>query len=860
MTRSHRFDRYELHVDTRELVNADGRKLRLGARAVSLLCALIERRGEAVGKDALLHAVWPDAPVEENNLPVQVAALRKLLGRHAIGTVPGRGYRLALPVSGPQAAAAQPESSAVAQRRASLPPSTMGALLGRDSDLAELRAMLSEHKVVTVTGSAGVGKTTLALAAAHACGAALRDGVVWVDLTPIASAALVPRLVAQALRIEATDDDAMLAALAGALRRRELLLVLDNAEHVLAGVAPLVRALAASSTALRLLVTSQVPLKVDGERVFRLEPLSVPHADAAPEQALGHGAVALFVDQAQAVERRFALTPRNTPRVIDICRRLDGLPLGIKLAAARVHLFGVEGLAARLSHRLELLRGAAQDVPERRRSLSAALAWSHSLLSAPAQALLRRLGVFAGGFTLELAATVGADAQLDRWGVEDALEELVDHSLVAIDAREPPRYHLLESVREYALQLLAEAGEEHEVRRRHAQAVQALFAAFEEAYFTPELIEIEYSTAHTAEIDNLRAALNWCLAHDGALGVAILSVVAIFFESMGLRREERMWHDQFAPFVSKDGVPALTLACFRMRRSLVVLQARDRAAVELAASAADTFRSLGETVRLYFTLCYAAISSYNFLSVEAARKVLDELTAIEMPTWAPRLRSHGALAAGVVLQAEGRFDEALRTMKKANALTREAGEDPGYGPANLAFLYLQAGDMEGAISMAREALAGSKRGYEVAEAIALSTLALALLFSGRHGQARQPIADFFAVCEDKSIWERVHIAADVFALFAAGEGRYRTAAQLLGFSDHAYASIGNRSLSFARAHEQAKTAVERQLDTATIDACRAAGAGLGIPEVLALTLQTPDSDSTSPHAEQPLRGSAERQE
>src|SRR5205814_5860713 len=177
---SHRFDRFELHVDSRELVMSDGRRQRLGARAVSLLCTLIERGGEAVSKEALLRTVWPDGLVEENNLAVQVAALRKLLGRHAIGTVPGRGYRLTLPVGSAPAVAlpAEPaEPAALAPHGAGLPPAVPGALLGRDSDLAELLDMLAQNKVVTVAGCAGVGKTTLALAAGLAHGAALRDGV-----------------------------------------------------------------------------------------------------------------------------------------------------------------------------------------------------------------------------------------------------------------------------------------------------------------------------------------------------------------------------------------------------------------------------------------------------------------------------------------------------------------------------------------------------------------------------------------------------------------------------------------------------------------------------------------------------------
>ncbi|HEX6704060.1 MAG TPA: winged helix-turn-helix domain-containing protein [Albitalea sp.] len=830
---SYRFGRFELQVEERLLLG-DDRRLRLGARASALLLALIERRGEAVSKEALLQRVWPHAPVDDNKLEVQVAGLRKLLGRHVIGTVPGRGYRLAVDVQMPQPAAAPGKGTGPAGL-----PSPAGALLGRSHELAELLRQLQSQRLVTVTGAAGIGKTMLAQAAARAHGATLRDGVVWVDLSPIAGPDLVVNLVAQTLHIEAAADT-LFATVVAQLRRRELLLVLDNAEHVPQAVGALAGALAAAAD-VHVLITSQAPIKIDGELVFRLDPLSVPEPDATPEQAQAHGAVALFVDQATAVERHFALTPQNTARVIELCRRLDGLPLAIKLAAARMHLFGVDGLAARLSHRLDLLKRAAPDVPPRQRSLSAALSWSCNLLSAQAQTVLRRLGTFVGGFSAALAAGVAGDAQLDRWTIEDALEELLDHSLVVADRDEPARYRLLESVRAYALQLLDAAGEAHAVRRRHAQALQTLFAALDEAQWNPGVVKVPSLTPCAAEIGNLRAALDWCFEHDGALGVAILSVVGVYFEVVGLMSEGRMRCEQFAPFAVENTVSALTSAAFCTVRASLLVNNDNRAGVVLAQSAADSFRALGDTVRLQRALLYSLNMSCKAISREAGRRVLDEMMAIEDPTWPPRMRLETLTAASIVLHAEGRHEEALKTQEKSIALARQAGLDPGFGPANLAYSYLEAGHAERAISMAREALSAQARGFGDADTLALAILTLALLFSGRSEEAHGPVARFFEVCEDKQSWNVVRVFADVLALFAASEGRCHTAARLLGYSDHIRAELGNRAPALARAREQAIATVARSLDPTTIESCRAQGAKLGVEAVVALTRQTDDS-------------------
>jgi len=466
-----RFDGFELDTSER-LLYRDGQPVGLGARAIALLTALLGRPGRLVTKAELLDRVWPGLVVEENNLQVQVSALRKVLGAHMIVTVPGRGYRFVqavqsdtpVMVDSPAATAAARASRqqrawhthAAAEALSVLPPQT-ARLLGRERELASLDALLPAP-LITVVGPSGMGKTALALAAAHRWQADRADGSAWVDLSALTDPAQVVTAVAQGLGLTMSPDRAS-AALVDALHAMEVLLVLDNAEQVLPAVAELAAAILRQAPGVRLLVTSQVPLKVAGERVFRLEPLSVPAPETSLREALSHGAIELFIDQVRALDRHFELQPTQLAEVIQLCQRLDGLPLAIKLAAARVPLLGVTGVLKRLDERFQLLARQQVGVPDRHQTLQAALDWSHALLEPAEQAMFRRMAVFSGSFPLSLVSILGQPGPhgeaLDEWRVLDTLGTLADRSLVLVEGGEQPRYRLLDSVREYALIKLA---------------------------------------------------------------------------------------------------------------------------------------------------------------------------------------------------------------------------------------------------------------------------------------------------------------------------------------------------------------------------------------------------------------------
>lgn len=523
---AYRFGHFRLLPARRQLLAGD-LPVKLGSRAFDLLQVLVERRDRTVGKHELMQLVWPSLVVEENNLQVHIVALRKLLGHPAIATVPGRGYRFTLPVSVDGDEATAPATAG---------PAAAPTLFGRDDDLRTLNRLLDDHAVVTVAGAGGIGKTRLAQGVAADRLSREPDGVWWVELAPLSDPALVPGAVARALGLALENAPDALPAVLAALRGRSALIVLDNAEHLLDGVAAFIGALRQGAAGVRLLVTSQEVLRTSDEQVFRPGPLALP-VDDDLAAAQTSGAVALFVARAQAADPRFRLDDSNRAAVVDICRRLDGIPLAIELAAARVPLLGVAGLRARLDERFHVLTAGARAVLRRHQTLRAALEWSHALLSDGERVVFRRLGVFAGGFTIEAAQALAEDDMIDGWDVLEQLGGLVDKSLVVADDGNVPRYRLLETSRLYALERLAEAGETDPWLRRHAGDCMALAEA-QDAAIVGHGQGADAVAALDRERDNLLHALNWCdQAGDddaAAIGLRLAAALRYYWPSCAL--------------------------------------------------------------------------------------------------------------------------------------------------------------------------------------------------------------------------------------------------------------------------------------------------------------------------------------
>jgi predicted ATPase/DNA-binding winged helix-turn-helix (wHTH) protein len=540
------FGRFQVLPDRRELL-ADGQPIRLGGRAFDVLMALIAGRGAVVGKQALIARVWPGRIIEDNSLAAQIAALRAALGaeRALIRTVSGRGYQFTGEIRALAGSLEQGVArTATAEPTSVLPltnaPKPVSELIGREEELGEILNLVATHRLVTVTGAGGIGKTTLALAVARELRPHFADGVWLAEFSALADPGLVPATVAAAVGLQ-LGGEASAQRVAQALAGRRLLLLLDTCEHVIAAAAAMAEAILGAGSALHILATSREQLRAGGERVYPVRPLAVPAGDiAADDDPLRYGSVQLFIERARAAEPHFAPDRRLITMIAAVCRRLDGVPLAIELAAARAAALGIEALAARLDDRFRLLTGGRRTALPRHQALRATLDWGYELLSEPERMILRCLAVFAGPFSLEAAAAIAVSPELSVPDVIEGLTSLVAKSIVVANTVEATaRYRLLDTTRAYALDKLAESGESVAVARRHAEFYRDLFVRGEANAATRPTDE--WLADHIPITDNLRAALDWAFSANGdaSIGLALTAAAVPLWIHLSLMEECR---------------------------------------------------------------------------------------------------------------------------------------------------------------------------------------------------------------------------------------------------------------------------------------------------------------------------------
>src|SRR6266851_3242652 len=542
------FGRFRVLPHRRELL-ADGRPLELGGRAFDVLMVLIEASGAVVSKDALMKRVWPDRIVEENSLQAQISALRRTFAadRDLIRTIAGRGYQFtgvirtisAWPDA--QATAGIPQPTPMPSRPPTNLPEPVSELIGRDAELDEILDLSASHRLVTLTGAGGIGKTRLGFAAARRLLPKFADGVWAIDLAPLSDPELVPVTVAAALGLELASGMASPLSVANALRSKQLMLVLDNCEHVVDAAARMAESLLRANPAARVIATSREPLRVAGERIYPVPPLAVP-AEGSPdgEDPLRYGAVRLFVERARAAAPSFSPDARGAAAIAGICRRLDGIPLAIELAATRAAALGIDGLAAGLDDRFRLLTGGRRTALARHQTLRGTLDWSYELLTEPERVVLRRLAIFAGGFSLEAAGAVTAGPGVAPSEVADGVSGLVAKSLVAAEIDGAiARYRLLDTTRAYALEKLGDSGELEAIARHHAEFCRALFDRAETEWEARPAAE--WLAEYGRQIDNLRAALDWAFSPggDASIGVALTAAAVPLWLQLSAVEESR---------------------------------------------------------------------------------------------------------------------------------------------------------------------------------------------------------------------------------------------------------------------------------------------------------------------------------
>ncbi|VVP90884.1 hypothetical protein PS918_03222 [Pseudomonas fluorescens] len=535
------FGPYRIYPGQRLVLEAD-QPLRLGRRAMDILLILLEHAGNVVSKQQLIARVWPDTVVEEINLRVHMAALRKALGDGQAGqryiiTVAQRGYSFVAPYAVEHIEPRPPRDAA--ESIGHNLPLRRTRLIGRQTLVDHLVTQLPRQRFITLVGPGGIGKTTVALRVAEHLIGRYRDGIRLLDLAPINDPLMITGHLAALLDLSLHDDEP-LNSLALFLRERQMLLVIDNCEHLLDHVALLCESLLRGAPLVHILATSRESLRAEGEFVQRLESLDCPPPIAVLDraQALSFSALQLFVERATTSHDSFELSDAELPLLIDICRRLDGIPLALELAAAQVASLGLGGLLAQLQDSFRLLPHGSHTNMGRHQTLRATLDWSFELLSACEQTCLRRLGVFRGGFTLASAAAVIVGEHIEPREVFGSITQLVAKSLLSVDVGdEEVFYRLLDTTRCYALEKLDQAAELPGTRERHAERCLALMQqAQNEWEQTPTALWIE---RYARSLEDIRAALDWGLNAQGpqTLAIRLTAASAPLWQELSLPRE-----------------------------------------------------------------------------------------------------------------------------------------------------------------------------------------------------------------------------------------------------------------------------------------------------------------------------------
>ena len=603
-------------------------------------------------------------------------------------------------------------------------PVPLSPFVGREREIAAIRALLFDPSVrlLTLTGPGGVGKTRLALRVASDAAAAFADGAAFVDLAPIRRPDHVAPVIGQTLGIRGEPRQTAMEALRAALRDRHLLLILDNFEH-LTPAAALTTELLMTCPRLMMLATSRTPLRVAGERLYPTPPLTLPPAragGAAPsaDEIARSDAAALFIQHVQAADPEFRLTDADAGTIAAICRRLDGLPLALELAAARTRIFSTRTLLERLDHRLPLLTSGPRDAPERQRTLGSTIAWSYDLLAPPERALFRRLSVFAGGFTLAAAEHVHATLPMDAVGAQgvdgsplDLVASLVDQNLLRREngPDDAPRFTMLETIREYGMERLAERGDEAAAREAHAAYCLTLAERAE-----PELVGGEqdaWVALLEAEMPNLRVAFNWLRDRgDAARALRLAGALSLFWTLPHLMEEGRAWLEIAVALPGADHAPAPLAKALNAIGVVGHWQgdfARIIAALEQAiALRRDLGDELGEAEAVG-NLANALIETGDLDRAEALyAECLPVYRAWDMRYWVVET----LLQLGIIVGARGNYDRAADIHAEALALARRLPGQPKVPDALLllGWTHVLRGDLPGACAAYAEVMTESR--------------------------------------------------------------------------------------------------------------------------------------------------------
>ena len=698
----YRFAHFELQPNERRLL-ARGEAVALGPHAFDLLVMLVERRGQLVGKDELLARVWGKVVVEENTLQVHVSTLRRVLGRDAIATVSGRGYRFVYDVVDAASGTSAPPKNNL--------PHALTSFVGREKELGDLERLLGLTRLLTLTGSGGCGKTRLAIELARQQFHGYPGGAWLVQLAALGDPALLPQTVATVLDIQEKTGVVLVDTIAEVLGSRPLLLVLDNAEHLIDACAQLAETLLQRCARLVIVVTSRERLRITGEATYRVPSLSVPNEESpvTPESIAACEAPRLFIERARLQNPRFAVTEENATALASICRRLDGIPLAIELAAPRVRSMSMEEVSKHLDQRFELLTEGSRTALPRHRTLRSLIDWSHDLLSEREAAILRRLSVFAGGWTLEAAERVCVGAPVASTEVLDLLTSMVDKNLVVADERAgETRFGLLETVRHYARDRMGESAEAARVDALHLAHFVAMAEQSQQALKGPE--QRTWLQRLDSEHDNVRAALARTGVVDGDVvgGLRLAAAMFPYWSIRGLLSEARSWLDKVLA-ASTDNADALEAERAKTLYAvgvIAMMQSDHQSSIAYLEECLPVFRRLGNRRAMALALGGLGYVLSQIGKPAAAQEAFAASLVIYREIGDKWLIANALINQGEAAIDQGNYALARASIEEAVALHRAGGDSRATGRAlnALGRVARHQGDLAGAAAILDEAL------------------------------------------------------------------------------------------------------------------------------------------------------------
>ena len=736
----------------------DGTEIRLRAKTFQVLAYLHEHHGRLVTKEDLFRAVWPDTFVSDDSLTKCIREIREALGddeRLLLKTVARRGFILDAVLATARAEGhASPEPAA---RPTHNLPAPLTSFIGRRREITELAQLLASARLLTLTGAGGCGKTRLALEVARHVLHSFPDGAWLADLSPLGDAALAAQAVASILEIRPAPGRGLIESLADQVRHRRLLLLLDNCEHVIAGAAELAETLLGNAAGLVILATSREALGIAGETTWHVPSLTVPapQYSGSADDLQSYEAARLLAERAAAIDAEFSITSENAGTVADVCRRLDGIPLAIELAAARLKVLTIEQISARLDDRFRLLTRTGRTSIGRQRTLEATVAWSYDLLPEAERQLLRRLSAFAGGWTLEAAERVCAGGGINPADVLDLMTRLVDKSLVMVDAGfdGERRYRFLETMRQFGRERLQESGDGDAVLAQHFG-----FFLDQARRAEPELVrahQVRWLDRLLLDHDNFRAALEWRLSSDRSSPDSLELAAALFW--FWLKRAYLAEGQQF------------------LERALA------RHAAVAPARRAQAVMALGNLI--FFQGDF-----------ERAERLLEESAALAHAAGEPAIRAF-ALGIGTMAAMErGDLSGAARRAAESAEAGREAGAPwlESFSLSYLAYQALNTGDVDRAGELHEQALALLRAcGETWAMGIVLFDLALLRVVQRRYGEARTLCAEAIALGRQFGDRRAIAWSLGLLAGADAAEGHSLRAARLRGAMDGLLDAIGS---------------------------------------------------------------------